>query len=72
MDVIPQVANFGFVAEGPKCPEPHTGNLFCRGKCSPALEKCLKGRRHPFCGKMDTPTLPNVPLEGTDPPAAAR
>ena len=60
--VIPQVVYFGLLAEAPKCREPHRGNLLYPRKCSLSFAKSLEARR-PICGKMDTPTALNVPLE---------
>ena len=62
---IPQVSNFGFLAEGPKCPGPHRGkNLLYTRKCSRCFEKSPRDR-HPICGKMETPKLLNVPLHSS-------
>ena len=61
LNVILQIASFCLLAEGPKCPEPHSGNLLYASKCSLSFEKSLRDR-HPVCGKMDTQKLLNVPL----------
>ena len=57
-----QVPDVGMLAEGPKCGEPQTGNLLYRRECSLSSEKSRRGE-HSICGKMDTPTLLNVPLD---------
>ena len=62
LDVIPQVANFGLLEEGPQCRQRHEGNLRCPGKCSLSFEKSPSGR-HRICGIMDTSTPLNVALE---------
>ena len=61
LGAIPQVANFWFLAEEPKCRELHRGNLLYPRKSSLALEKS-PGDRHPICAKMETQKLLNAPL----------
>ena len=65
LDVTPQMANFGFLAEGPECRDPEWGNLlYYPSKCSLSFEKKSPGgRRRPISGKMDTLTLLTVPPE---------
>ena len=65
------MGNFGFLAAGPKCRDPHRGNLRCPGKCLPSVDKSLS-RRHPIRGRLDTPTPPNIPLDAERDGAAQR
>ena len=60
LDGIPQVANFWLLAVGPKCREPHRGNLLHPIECPLSFEKSLMDT-HPICGKMATQKLLNVP-----------
>ena len=61
-DVISQVANFGFLTEGPKCREPHRGNFLYARKCLRSFEKPPVADTH-FAAKWTPPTPPDVPLE---------
>ena len=62
LDVFPRLANLGPLAEGPKCREPLRKKLHYPRKCLLSFEKFLR-TRHPICGKMDTPTPLDVPLD---------
>jgi hypothetical protein len=64
LGVFCQVANFGLLAEGPKCRKPHSKNLLYPRKCSLSYGKSFRDR-HPICGKTDTQKLLHVPLYGT-------
>ena len=66
LDGIPQVATFWLLAEGPKCREPHGGNLLYPRKFPLSFVKSRRDR-HPICGKMDTQTLLNLPLHSAAP-----
>ena len=51
----------GFWLRGWKAVSPAL-EILCPRKCSLSFEKDPR-RRHPICGKMDAPTLRNLPLD---------
>ena len=44
LDVVRQMANFGFLAKGTKCRESHGGNRTNPRKCAISFEKSVRNR----------------------------